>query len=300
MQNYLNRCLDSVLKNSYENIEVLLINDGSTDDSEKICNEYILNDSRFILINRENGGLSFARNVGLDHASGDYIMFLDSDDWLMPNAIDDLVLIINKTNAKIVEYRAKITKNKFEESSTNEYFLQNNLDALQRIFKNRHFGVWNRMVKKELLTQLRFVEGQIYEDILFTTTLLSKVQNIIYYDKFLYNYFFENNSSLVRGNYSLKQLDHIKSIEQTFSFAISENLDSKIIEAIKKHYENICVNNFISLTLHPNLDKNQSLKKEIKSKISTLKTKHQKNAKIISVLPIFLSSYYFVFRKKWF
>lgn len=300
MQSFLKRCLDSVLQNEYSNLEILLINDGSTDDSEAICLSYQEKDARFVYIKRKNGGLSFARNVGLDHATGNFIVFLDSDDWLAPNALDVLIKTAQETNAKIIEYRAKITNNTQTEKETKEFRTETSKTALLRIYKNRHFGVWNRMVHKSLLQDLRFVEGQIYEDVLFTTKLLNNVDDIVYLDQFLYFYFFENTTSLVRGNYSLKQLDHIKSIEQTLQFANENQIDTAILVAIYKHYEIICVNNYISLALNPALDSNNNLKKEIKTKITTIKTKQQKNAKLIALLPFWLSSYYFVFRKKWF
>lgn len=300
MQNFLKRCLDSVLQNAYNNLEILLINDGSTDNSEAICLSYQEKDARFVYIKRKNGGLSFARNVGLNNATGDYVVFLDSDDWLAPNALDVLIKTAQETNAKIIEYRAKITNNTQAEKETKEFRTETSKTALLRIYKNRHFGVWNRMVHKSLLQNLRFVEGQIYEDVLFTTKLLNNVDEIVYLDQFLYFYFFENTTSLVRGNYSLKQLDHIKSIEQTLQFANENQIDAAILEAIYKHYEIICVNNYISLALNPALDSNNNLKKEIKTKISTIKNKQHKNAKLIALLPFLLSTYYFVFRKKWF
>jgi glycosyltransferase involved in cell wall biosynthesis len=300
MQNFLKRCLDSVLQNEYNNLEIILINDGSTDDSEAICFSYKDKDPRFVYIKKENGGLSFARNVGLDNATGDFIVFLDSDDWLAPNALDVLIKTAQETNAKIIEYRAKITNNTQEETQTKKHHKETNKSALLRIYKNRHFGVWNRMVHKSLLQQLRFVEGQIYEDVLFTTKLLNNVDEIVYLDQFLYFYFFENTTSLVRGNYSLKQLDHIKSIEQTLQFALENKIDNDLLKAIYKHYETICVNNYISLTQNSALDKTHILKKEIKNKISHSKVKHIKNAKLIANFPVWLTSLYFAFRKKGF
>ena len=82
VEKYLKRCLDSVINQTYKNLEIILVDDGSTDNSGKICDEYAKNDKRIIVIHKENGGVSVARNIGLDICTGDYVNFIDSDDWI--------------------------------------------------------------------------------------------------------------------------------------------------------------------------------------------------------------------------
>ena len=99
---YLSRCVDSILAQSYENLQIILVDDGSTDDSGKICEEYAKKDARIQVIHQNNGGLSSARNAGLDLASGEYIGFVDSDDWIEPEMYAEMLARMEKYDAQLV------------------------------------------------------------------------------------------------------------------------------------------------------------------------------------------------------
>ena len=102
VETYLPRCVDSILQQSYENMEVILVDDGSQDGSGKICDEYAARDSRVKVIHKENGGLSSARNAGLDTAAGEYLTFVDSDDWIEPDAYCPMIALLEENNAALV------------------------------------------------------------------------------------------------------------------------------------------------------------------------------------------------------
>ena len=114
VEQYLSQCLDSIINQTYTNLEIILINDGSTDNSEKICNQYKLLDPRIIVIHKTNGGLSDARNTGIKIATGDYISFVDADDFIDKNMYTILFQKINTTNADIIWY------NHYNYQSSNE------------------------------------------------------------------------------------------------------------------------------------------------------------------------------------
>ena len=101
VEHYLDKCLDSVIKQTYKNIEIIVVNDGSTDNSGEICQEYAQKDNRIVYIEKENGGLSDARNAGLDQMTGSYVTFVDSDDWIEQDYVETLY-------QKITEYQADI------------------------------------------------------------------------------------------------------------------------------------------------------------------------------------------------
>ena len=103
VEDYLPQCLDSVIHQTHENLEIILVNDGSTDSCTKICDEYAAKDNRIKIINQENGGLSVARNTGIRTATGDYIAFIDSDDWIVPNFCEILLITALENNAEMVE-----------------------------------------------------------------------------------------------------------------------------------------------------------------------------------------------------
>lgn len=169
VEKYISQCLESVINQSYENIEIIVVNDGTKDNSMKIVEEYLL-DERIKIINKENGGLASARNRGIEEATGEYIYFLDSDDWIEVNTIE--VLVEESNNLDIIysnfwyfdEKNQKKRKNKEKIKSnmsmTGEYLLGYSTEIM----------VWNKIYKKSFLEekQLRFLEGIIHEDEEFT------------------------------------------------------------------------------------------------------------------------------------
>lgn len=195
---YLPRCLDSILDNSYKNVEVICINDGSTDDSAIILEQYAKKDVRIIVINKENGGISSARNAGLDKATGDFIAFIDSDDWIHPQYFEILLLSQQKTRAEIAACKY-ITCSDFQKKyseihpKTVESSLISNIDALKIGHLKRL--VWGRLYRRSFISGLRF-NPQIKwgEDSLFSITSLCKNSKIVLLNVELYYYYQRDNS----------------------------------------------------------------------------------------------------------
>ena len=190
VEKYLKRCLDSIINQTYKNLEIILIDDGSTDKSGKICDEYAQKDKRIIVIHKENGGVSSARNKGLDICIGDYISFIDSDDWIeedffeyvVNNAKDNDLLIFDYyiTNGKSTKW-IKYRRTKFE-ISKDECLIELTKAKLQSY-------LWVMIFKSELFYNIRFPQNRNYEDQAIMHLLIDKCQKIKYCNKAFYNYY---------------------------------------------------------------------------------------------------------------
>lgn len=189
---YLRQCLDSVLSQSYNNIEIILVNDGSTDDSLSICEEYLQKDERILLLNKANGGLSDARNFGLPKATGDYIWFVDSDDWIVSNAIEILVANLSKLECEVLGFSFI---NYFEDTNKFSEIAYSQSIALTTgndyILKSTFFfpSAWSHIYSRAFLEkhQLTFKVNQLHEDDYFNfgcfgrITAIAKIEDGLYY-----------------------------------------------------------------------------------------------------------------------
>lgn len=174
VEKYLRMCLDSIENQTYSNIEVLLIDDGSTDDSGKICQEYIARDSRFRYVKKENGGISDARNKGIDISNGEYITFVDSDDWLSMTYVEELYKVAKRTHADTVVahftiynesdrlYHVHIWDEYYERTYTGEKLVLN-LPSLE-LDGYLYATSWGKLFHKKLFNNIRFPKGKVIED----------------------------------------------------------------------------------------------------------------------------------------
>ncbi|MDY3000932.1 MAG: glycosyltransferase [Romboutsia timonensis] len=257
VEKYLRRCLDSLINQHLKEIEIILIDDGSTDRSGIICDEYRKKDNRIFVIHKENGGLSDARNMGLDIAKGMYIAFVDSDDFISVNMFDTLVNEACKNDVEICAcghykvYDNTIIK---EDNNVTNIKIFNNIEALENYLggygKDREIltVVWDKIYKKELFDDIRFPIGKIYEDGYVTYKLLYKAKKIAYVNSRLY-YYYQREGSLIRSDLSLKTLKSYDDCREIFIF-INEKaplLSNRAAEKyIRKHiltYKQIIENN---------------------------------------------------------
>ena len=186
---YLEECIESIIKQTYTDLQIILVDDGSTDGSQTICDELAKKDSRIVVIHKENGGSSTARNKGMEIAKGEYIAFVDSDDWLEPNMYQDLI-------ARIEEHNADMAVCSFYECKENKKKAVGNSQLVktfntEEIFLNKNqlrFLVWNKIFRKSFVEKLRFVPGQGYEDFHFCRQAFLQTRKLVYLDSPLYNY----------------------------------------------------------------------------------------------------------------
>lgn len=197
VEKYLRKCLDSVLKQTLKEIEIILINDGSTDYSGEICNEYSKKDSRIKVLHKKNEGIATARNSGLEIAIGEFIMFVDSDDWIEENMVETMYLKAKENNLDVVQAQYLRTDNIKSNCSINK-FSNNIIEELKRevISGNLYTYVWDKIYKRSFIIsdKIKFREKYIFEDWYFFMDVITKCNNYSIINDVVYNYRIRNCS----------------------------------------------------------------------------------------------------------
>ncbi|MEO0037575.1 MAG: hypothetical protein RIQ59_786 [Bacteroidota bacterium] len=199
VESYLQQCLDSIRNQDYKNIEILVVNDGSTDNSGKTIADYVDLDSRIKVINQENSGLSVARNTGINQATGDYIWFVDGDDWIAEGAIDKLVEKLQEKDYDLISF-SYLEYQEEQKSYSNPKNIQTieAISGVNFIAQSNHFftGAWAYVYKTAFIrsNNLKFKPNQIHEDDYFNLECFGRVGKISKLPIALYNYRIRANS----------------------------------------------------------------------------------------------------------
>lgn len=239
---YLRRCVDSILEQTFTDFELILVDDGSPDNCPAICDEYAKTDSRIHVIHQENGGLSAARNAGIDLAFGNsdsqWLSFVDSDDWVHPQFLQFLYEAAINCNAGICvcchkQTHEKITNTKLDvpipsKLSFEEFYSLRN-DSVNII------TAWAKLYRKDYFQGIRYPIGRINEDIFTTHKLLTQSPRIAFVDCELYFYFI-NPDSIMRRNWTPDRLNEIQGYEELIQFTQEKNYPYAQIRAIKTYY----------------------------------------------------------------
>ena len=224
VEKYLKRCLDSIINQTYKNMEIILVNDGSKDDSLKICKEYTKKDKRIILIDQENAGLSMARNNGIDKATGDYIGFVDSDDVISLYMYDYLIKSIKESNSDISLCLFKSFNKDIKFSNNYKNISLGKENAIRELLIDRKIPSHanDKLFKKELFNGIRFPKGKKYEDIPVIYKLFLKANNISLVDTELYGYYLRDDS--ITGNYNIEtNKDFIEAVNKRYDELVNIN-----------------------------------------------------------------------------
>lgn len=223
VEQYLERCIDSILSQTFDDFKLILVDDGSPDKCPQICDEYQLKDSRVKVIHRKNGGLSAARNSGiswvLNNNLTEWITFIDSDDWIHPQYLELLLTSaqIAKTDVTVAAFSIidaysekfeKIVTNKFQVLNTEDFFTNTQLHPI---------SACGRLFKTHFFKKVQFPEGKIHEDRFTTYKILFQCDNITYVEYELY-YCYENEHSITRAEWSPKRLDDILALEEQLKY----------------------------------------------------------------------------------
>lgn len=236
VEKYLNRAVDSVLAQTYRNLEIILVDDGSKDGCGQICDAYEKKEARIRVIHKENGGLSDARNAGLDVAGGDYIAFLDSDDYYAPRFIEILYEEIIKNDAQVAICTYEVTEEmkiqdgpdfeaygkQYDEGQViincygREAMLMNQYDIC---FSDATYFIvaWNKLYKAALWREIRFPKGKIHEDEATTYRIFDQAQKGVYVKLPLYAYF-SMPGSITRETFHLKRLDWMDALDDRIQY----------------------------------------------------------------------------------
>lgn len=271
---YLEQTLESIKKQTYRNIEVLLIDDGSTDGSSAICDKYHDKDERFLVFHIENGGVSRARNYGLDHATGDYVMFIDSDDLVNPKYVQIMLCTAKSTDSKIVTCKylngKKYTPDEFEARTCADHPKTKiiKLEEYRPTSKYCHNIVWAGLYKISLTDGLKFTSDlYIAEDTLYFYQMFDRAKSLVFIDEDLYYYRYRGDS-LAHSQFSERQLTEITSWERVM--ALYEKMPHHFLDAFYAAYSLRC-KKILKKAIQADY-KNQIVLKELHRKTSKYST----------------------------
>ena len=228
VQNYVEKSVQSIQKQTYKNLEIILVDDGSTDNSGKICDEFAKKDTRIKVIHKANGGLSSARNEGIKIATGEYIAFVDGDDWIDETMYEDMLgaILSSKADLAICNYK-EVSKNSIRDNSTDKITVFEGREVLKVFIEEDvtyqiQNAAWNKLYKRNLMGDLRFPEGKLFEDIVYTTKLLAKSKRSVYLDKAYYNYIFDRSDSIMNSKKVERLLtDQVPAYKEKGEFLLS-------------------------------------------------------------------------------
>ena len=216
VEEYLDQCVKSIVGQTYHNLEIILVDDGSPDECPRKCDEWTKQDKRIRVIHKKNGGLSDARNAGLRMASGTYVSFIDSDDWISPDFYENLYCSIIKNNAQIAAsgiiwaYKDHLQSDKFIYNKQ----VFSSEEALSTLIQGRGFYAvaWNKLYRKTLFEGIEFPVGKLHEDEFVTYRLVGKATKLVLCQKVIY-YYRQREGSIMQ-EWSIKHLDALDAFFQ--------------------------------------------------------------------------------------
>ena len=265
-ESHLRKAIESVINQSYRKLEIVLVDDGSPDQCGAICDAYAGTDNRIRVIHKKNGGVSSARNCGLETVTGDYIFFVDSDDTLKGNAIEVLFAIVQKTNADIVICSCKHVKEKNDDNAIYDGAYQclktvESAEAIKNLSYNIHVfdeleptAVWGKLYKKSAVQNLRFNEKMnVGEDFVFNYFAICKAKVVTYCNLKLYNYNFVETSLMNNKIYSPKLM---RSFEELVKFAESQK-NSEYFDEVIVRSVNVAFTIYLKTPEKQSIEKNE-------------------------------------------
>ena len=237
VEKYLKKCVDSITSQTYKNLEILLVDDGSTDSSGQICNEFEKNDARIKVIHKKNGGLSDARNAGLDRAKGQYYAFIDSDDYIQDNTIEIMLNSIKKNKSEI----AVCNMIRFlEEGETVQFYCPTDHEVLyqgnQRYKTLNQPSVCNKLFEAKLFEGIRFPKGKYYEDTFVYHEVLYRANSIVLTGTDSYWYLSREDSILGQPQYTERYFDFIEAVYKRADFLLKHDVQPYAKEACLSLY----------------------------------------------------------------
>ena len=278
VKKYLPRCFESATNQTYKDLEIIFVDDGSKDSSGSLCDEYETQDSRVKVIHKVNGGLSSARNAGIEASNGDYIFFLDSDDYLSTKCIEKMVNLLNAHNADVVivkmPYVSENTNNEIEAGST-ETIVMNSERAIEESLYQKRYTCCApaKLFKREVIGDIRFPEGRLSEDLATCHLFLDNAHKIVYSD--YCGYFYRQRDNSIMHVFDPKRMDALTWANSIESFCL-ERYPNIVNAAICRTF-NVAVH--LALELRPDDDNYKSIHDQIWNEIRRTRPKVLRNKK---------------------
>ena len=239
VEKHLKRCIDSLISQTYSNLEIILVDDGSTDSSPEICDAYADKDTRVKVIHKKNGGLSDACNKGLMAANGDYIAFVDSDDYLH---MDMYKILVDEINAKKADMGMCLFERVYDEyiepKPVERY--ETDLLSIEDIYKEWHHVEtnvrWNKLFKREILKGIEFPYGKINEDEATKPKIYERLNKIVKVNEKLY-FYQQSNTSITRKEFYPKKMDKLDAIYENIKWFKDNKLTNYLNEEVKYYWD---------------------------------------------------------------
>lgn len=282
VEDYLGKCIESILSQSITNFELILIDDGSPDKCGDICDHYANIDSRIKVIHKRNEGLSAARNSGLDIAKGEYVGFVDSDDWIDENMYGTLMglLIDNDGDIAQCEFIRTFDENeKVDNSKNNTIETFNNFEALKNLYSEKAISTvvsWNKLYRRDLFEYIRFPVGKLHEDEFTTHKLLYKSRKLVYTSKVFY-YYRQTPNSIMNSKFNKKRLDILDAMQERLEFAELTTNEMFINETLKKYMFRLI---YFYYKCKKEIPQEQDIIKDIKKRSDLLYSKYYIKSKV--------------------
>lgn len=228
VEQYLARCVTSIREQTYTALDILLVDDGSKDSCGILCDEYTITDERIRVIHQPNGGLSDARNTGIEAATGKYLLFVDSDDYLEPNSIELLYTALSedKSDIAIGSHRAVYESGTVLDKSTGERTVLEPKEVLRRILYDDgiDLSAWAKLYKKSIFSDVRFPKGRLFEDAATTYKLIDRAEKLSVHSVATYNYMIRTNS-ITGTRFSPRKMDLITSTKEMCDYVVAKYPD---------------------------------------------------------------------------
>ncbi len=290
VEQYLPRCIESILNQTYKNLEIILVDDGATDRCGSICDAYKEKDCRVKVIHKPNGGLSDARNTGLDQMTGEYVTCIDSDDFVSPYFVSNLW-------SALEEKQCDIASSWFIEYHNGQIVPTGRIVDIQEVevlAKNKYFerllyqdgveiSAWGKLYKSSLYRNVRYPVGKLYEDIPTTYRLIEQAKKIAVISNIDY-YYFQRENSIARAKFSIRKMDAIYHMH-IFGNFIQENYP-ELVDAFKCRYFNTVCNILFQINDSSFQQQKTLLWNEIKKyRFDVLENKHaRKKTRIAAII----------------
>lgn len=231
-ERYLERCVTSIVNQTYQNIEIILVDDGSRDRSGEMCDLFAEKDQRIKVIHKENGGASTARNIGLDICLGEYVTFVDSDDWLDIHMYENLMELMENMDGDIVECNWEIIHDEMKDIKQPEIEVTvlKRVEAEKALFDGSGKATilpWNKIYKKKLFENNRFPEGMMCEDQWLLPKIYLKSKQSIYVNQ-KYYYYYQSPNSVMRSSFGKKNLAALVAFEETRKLYLENGLQDLV------------------------------------------------------------------------
>lgn len=279
VEKYLCQCIDSIRYQTYRNLEIILVDDGSPDSCGKICDEYEKKDNRIKVIHKKNGGLSSARNAGITVATGEYIGMVDSDDFLLPSMYERLLELIEKNDCSIAVCRTIDVNSRNVPSVNNEgklYNIYRGSELLNEIYARKpqyNPAPCNKLYRRNLFNTIHFPDGKIHEDEWILPRLLLNSKKIVITEEIFYCYYLSPNS-IMRGEFKEKKFDVFYVFEDRMQFFKKHKMEDLYLQTQAQYYLRICM--LYYELMNAEIENKEKWKRLLIEKISELKSSDNK------------------------